>query len=514
MGFKQRISGVLLPISALPDSPLCGDFGDGARRFISFLHRAGQKAWQVLPLNPIDECFSPYSSLSTFAGDPIYIDINDLVRVGLLKPCDTAGIPQGPRVQAAFHVVRDVKMQLLHQAFENFHRSSGTKYHDAFERFVSETPWLGPHALFCAMSEKYGTPDWITWTDDDIRNADQDALKRTFADDSQLAKTAAFATFVQVIFDVQWNELRDYCQQHEVALIGDIPIYVSQHSVDTWANRHLFQLDSTGHMKRVAGVPADSFNPDGQRWNAPLYDWEVHKAEGYSWWLQRIGSALRRFDMIRLDHFIGFYNYFSMSPRHDDNDPGSWVPGPADDFFEAVLKQFPDAHLIAEDLGVMNPGVHQLREKFEFPGINVFQFQFDFRKNTDIMTEWKENSLVCTGTHDTNTLAAWFDEVLVDRKKPEPFWDCAFLLEMIKQSLPSGCPVNRETILWGIIRKVMSSPGKVSIFPMQDLLGLPASARINFPGRASGNWIWRLDESLLTDELADRLKQWTTEFGR
>jgi len=514
MGFKQRINGVLLPISALPGSPLCGDLGDGARRFVSFLHRAGQKAWQMLPLNPIDDCFSPYSSFSTFASDPIYIDTNDLVRAGLLKPCDVAGIPQGPKTQAAFRAVRDVKMKLLHQAFANFQRSQGTKYRDAFERFVDETPWLGPHAIFCALSEKYGTPDWTAWTDESLRNADQDALKRALANDPQLAKSAAFAAFVQVVLDVQWNELHDYCRHHGIALIGDIPIYVSQHSVDTWANRHLFQLDTTGHMARIAGVPGDSFNPDGQRWNAPLYDWEVHKTDGYSWWLHRIGNALRQFDMVRLDHFIGFYNYFSMPPQHDDDEPGSWIPGPADDFFEAILEQFPDAQLIAEDLGVMNQGVHQLRDKFEFPGINVFQFQFDFRKNTDLTAEWKENSLVCSGTHDTNTLSAWFDEVLEDRKKPEPFWDCAFLLDMIKQFLPPGCPVNRETILWGMIRQVMSSPGRVAIFPMQDLLGLPASARTNFPGRSSGNWVWRLDESLLTEELADRLNQWTTEFER
>jgi len=513
MGFKQRISGVLLPISSLSGSPLCGDLGNGARRFVEFLNRSGQKAWQMLPVNPIDECFSPYASISTFAGDPIYIDLEDLVRSGLLSPGDVAGIPQGPQSRAAFHVTRDVKMRRFHKAFENFRQTRNTKYHDAFNRFVSDTPWVGPHAAFCALSEKYETDDWTQWTDEDIKNADQKALKRAFAD-PDLETTVSFHTFLQVVFDVQWNELREYCRQHGIALIGDIPIYVSKHSVDTWANRYLFQLDADGHMTRVAGVPGDSFNPDGQRWNAPLYDWEVHKADGYTWWLYRIGNALRRFDMLRLDHFIGFYNYFSMTPQPDDKDPGFWVPGPAEDFFEAVLKEFPDAPLIAEDLGVMNPGVHQLRDKFDFPGTNVFQFQFDFRRNTDATAEWKENSLVCTGTHDTNTLSAWFDEVLADRKEPEPFWDFAFLLEMITHFIPSGCPVNRETVLWGIIRKVMSSPGRTSIFPMQDLLGLSSAARMNFPGHADGNWVWRLDESLLTEELADRLQQWTTEFGR
>jgi 4-alpha-glucanotransferase len=511
MGFKQRISGVLMPISSLPGSPLCGNLGSGARRFVDFLSRAGQKAWQVLPVNPIDECFSPYASISTFAGDPIYIDLEDLVRAGLLQSSDLAGIPQGPRSRSAFHVVRDVKMPLLHKAFENFRQTHGTKYHDAFDDFNEQ--WIESHATFCAFSEEFGTDDWTKWLSDGVRNADPDAIKRAIAD-FDLAQSVNFHTFLQVVFDVQWNELHDYCRQHGIALIGDIPIYVSKHSVDTWANRHLFQLDSDGHMSRVAGVPADAFNPDGQRWNAPLYDWETHKTDGYSWWLHRIGNALRRFDMLRLDHFIGFYNYFSMTPEHDDNDPGMWMQGPAEDFFEAVLKKLLDAPLIAEDLGVMNPGVHQLRDKFGFPGINVFQFHFDFRRNTDATAEWKENSLVCTGTHDTDTLSAWFDEVLADRKKPEPFWDFTYLLGMIKEFIPPGCSVNRETVLWGVIRKVMSSPGNVSIFPMQDLLGLPSSARMNFPGHADGNWVWRLEESQLTDELTNRLKQWTVEFGR
>ena len=517
MGFKERISGVLMPISSLPGSPLCGDLGKNARRFVDFLNRAGQKAWQVLPVNPIDDCYSPYASISTFAGDPVYIDLEDLVHAGLLQPDDLAGIPQGPKTQSAFHAARDVKMKRLRKAFDTFlHRSAnggGTKYHAAFERFVDDSSWMGPHAAFCALSEIYGTVDWTQWKDEGVKRADQDAIKRVFAA-PEVAMSAAFHTFLQVLFDVQWNELHDYCRQHGIALVGDIPIYVSKNSVDTWANPQLFQLDAAGHMLRVAGVPADAFNPDGQRWNAPLYDWEVHKADGYSWWLYRIGNVLNRFDMLRLDHFIGFYNYFSMPVLPVPDDPGAWLPGPADDFFDTLLKEFPEAVLIAEDLGVMNPGVHQLRDKYDFPGINVFQFQFDFRRNTDATAEWRENSLVCTGTHDTDTLSAWFDEVLADRKKPEPFWDCSFLIEMIKSFIPSDCPVDRETVLWGIIRKVMSSSGNVAIFPMQDLLGLPTSARMNFPGHASGNWVWRLDEALLTDELTERLRHWTAEFGR
>ena len=515
MDLKQRICGVLMPLSSLPGSPFCGDLGAGARRFADFLARSGQKAWQMLPVNPIDACFSPYASVSTFAGDPIYIDLEDLVRVGLLKAEDIADIPDGPIGQTAFNAARDIRMRRLKKAYVTFQQKQGlsqaTKYNLAFERFVDENLWVGPHALFCALGEKFGSADWTTWPEEGLRRADPDALRRV---QPELEKSIDFHTFLQSVFDVQWTELHDYCRNLGIGLIGDVPIYVSKDSVDTWANTKLFQLDEQGNMVRIAGVPGDSFNPDGQRWNAPLYDWDVHKAEGYSWWLHRLGNSLRRFDAIRLDHFIGFYNYFSMTPEPVVGDPGYWIPGPADDFFDAVLKAFPDAQLIAEDLGVMNLGVHQLRDKYEFPGINVFQFYFDFRRNTDATEEWATNSLVCSGTHDTDTLAAWFDEVLADRERPEPFWDADFLLEMLTPFVPPGLTVDRNTILWAILRKIMSTKGNVAMFPMQDLLGLPTGARMNFPGHAEGNWVWRLDEAFLTDELSDRLLAWTREFGR
>ncbi|MDR2116366.1 MAG: 4-alpha-glucanotransferase [Planctomycetaceae bacterium] len=512
MDLKQRISGVLMPLSSLPGSSFCGDLGKGSRRFADFLSRSGQKVWQLLPVNPIDNCFSPYASVSTFAGDPIYIDLEDLVHAGLLEPEEIFSTPFAPKNKTVFHAAREIRMQHLKKAFERFRRLSvSTKYHTAFDKFVDENPWIGPHALFCALSEKFGTFDWTSWHDKALRHADQEALRRIYP---ELEESILFQTFLQLVFALQWDEFHDYCRNLGISLIGDIPIYVSKNSVDTWSDPRLFQLDEQGHMNRVAGVPADSFNPDGQRWNAPLYDWEAHKSENYAWWAFRIGNSLQRFDAIRLDHFIGFYNYFSMTPQPDPNDNGYWVSGPAYDFFDTILREFPNAQLIAEDLGVMNTGVHQLRDHYGFPGINVFQFHFDFRRNTDATAEWKENSLVCTGTHDTNTLAAWFDEVLADRKKTEPFWDLPFLMEMLKPFVPSGSTLNRRTVIEAIIRKVMSSRGNVAIFPMQDLLQLPTEARMNFPGHAEGNWVWRLDESLLTDELSQQLEHWTIEFNR
>ncbi|MGL4593608.1 MAG: 4-alpha-glucanotransferase [Thermoguttaceae bacterium] len=515
MNLNQRFSGVLLPLSSLPGNPCCGGLGAGARRFVDFLAKSGQKAWQMLPVNPTDDCFSPYASISTFAGDSIYIDLDDLVEVGLLTPNEIANLPRGPIRHTAFHVARDTRKSCFHKAFERFKQFSKsgttTKYHAAFDAFIDRASWIGPHAIFCALCEKFGTNDWSHWPDEAIRRADQSALHIVY---SEMEDEIAFHTFLQLVFDVQWSELRNYCHEKQIMLIGDIPIYVSKNSVDTWADPHLFQLDSEGNMTRVAGVPGDSFNPDGQRWNAPLFNWESHRAEDYSWWIHRLRNALNRFDAVRLDHFIGFYNYFSMLPSPDPNDLGEWIPGPASEFFETILREFPDAQLIAEDLGVMNPGVHQLRDQFGFPGINVFQFHFDFRRNTDATSDWKTNSLVCTGTHDTDTLSGWFDAVLEDRKRPEPFWDFPYLLSLIKENMPKDVPVNRNTILWGIVRKVLASSGNVAIFPMQDLLGLPTNARMNFPGRTDGNWTWRLDESLITDELADRLRTWTQEFGR
>ncbi|MDR1925853.1 MAG: 4-alpha-glucanotransferase [Planctomycetaceae bacterium] len=509
--FDRRLSGVLLPLSSVSGNPCCGGLGVGAYRFADFLHRAGQRIWQFLPLNPVDSCFSPYASISTFAADPLYVDLADLVRVGILDAADLSQLPAGPRSSCAFCAANDFRRSLLHKAVDRFKNSQGTKYHELYDEFIGKNSWVKPHSIFCAISDHFGTIDWSSWSSSGLRRLEESELLSV---SRQLQAEIEYHIIVQLFFDVQWNEFHDYCRSLGISLIGDVPIYVSRSSVDTWLNRELFQIDDDGKMTRVAGVPADSFNPDGQRWNAPLYNWERHQADDFSWWTQRIANSMGRFDAVRLDHFIGFYNYFSLPVEVDAADAGFWTAGPRDAFFDTIFNKIPDANLIAEDLGVMNTGVHQLRDKYNLPGINVFQFHFDFKKNIDATEEWREKSIVCTGTHDTDTIAAWFDEVLKDRKKPEPFWDFDFLYNMIKSSLPSGTQINRQTILWGIIRKVMQTRGNLAIFPLQDLIGLNSEARINFPGRSKGNWLWRVDESLLTNDLADRLAEWTKETKR
>ncbi|MGL6227107.1 MAG: 4-alpha-glucanotransferase [Thermoguttaceae bacterium] len=517
MNLKERTSGILLHLSSLPGKSCCGDLGEGARKFADFLQDAGQRNWQMLPVNPIDLYHSPYASVSAFAGEPIYIDLDDLVEQGLLDSESIDWEPQGPRGRTAFSAARDYRELRWIQAYKRFKQGrGGEKYRTAYPQFMEENrSWVLNHALYCTLAEHFGTFHWNDWPDAALRRANPAALEQL---GREFGERIDYHIFLQLVFDVQWSSFRSYCRDRGIGLIGDVPIYVGAASADTWGNSRLFQLDEEGNMSRVAGVPADSFNPDGQRWNSPLYDWEVHKATDYEWWRTRIRTCLRRFDVVRLDHFIGFYNYFSMPPEPDPADLGSWISGPADHFFDAILEEFPKTSFIAEDLGVMNAGVHALREKYEFPGMNVFQFSFDYRRNSDPSLNWKPISVVCTGTHDTTTLGAWLEEVVADSRKAEPFWDYEFIVSLLQPFMQDGMmpkgSVNRDSLRWGIIQKVLQSPGNTAIFPMQDLLGLDKTARMNFPGHAENNWVWRLEPGCLTPELASKLRMMTERSGR
>ena len=536
MNLHERSSGILLHLSSLPGPQCCGDMGPVARRFADFLAQAGQRWWQMLPINPIDGNFSPYSSVSAFAAEPLYIDLQDLMQQGLLEPGELEWQPEGPRNHTAYHVARDYRQQRWWKAFERFQdRKGGEKYAEAAEGFMNDNPWIHRYAIFMALSEHYGTQDWPSWPEEPIRDGHPEALQVV---KEQLAPRVAFHAFLQLVLDVQWRELRQYCNERGIGLIGDIPIYVSARSADTWANPHLFQLDKRGRMERVAGVPGDDFNPEGQRWNAPLYRWDVHKDDGYAWWLARIRNTLKHFDAVRLDHFIGFYNHFSMPPQPDPEDEGVWVVLPQDELFEKVFETMPHAQFIAEDLGVMNEGVDALRDKFNFPGMKVFQFSFDYYRSDDPTTAWKPNSVVCTGTHDTPPLSTWLEELLLDRQLEKHRYNTEAILGMLRsfiggteewkqrfghQPLPDGRGrdwptepplVHRQALLRAMVEMTMHSPGNMSIIPMQDLIGAGPDSRMNFPGHTENNWCWRLDEAELTDELANHFAHLTWMYGR
>ncbi|MGL4942387.1 MAG: 4-alpha-glucanotransferase [Thermoguttaceae bacterium] len=527
MNLSTRSSGVLLHLSSLPGPPFCGSLGASARQFVDFLHEGHFRWWQMLPINPIDECHSPYSSASSFAGDTLYIDLEDIVNEGLLDHDDITWQPSVSKTRALFAAARDFRQTKWRKAFERFREGrGGEKYRNHYEAFAAESPWLASHAIFAALAEKFGTRQWSQWNDATLRRPTPQRLAEV---SRELEDEIAYHLFLQCVFDFQWQQLKRYCHERNVGLIGDVPIYVAGASVDTWANPTLFQIEPDGHLERVAGVPADAFNPDGQRWNAPLYRWEEHASTGYAWWIDRLKTCFRRFDAVRLDHFIGFYNYFSLPVEPTPNDPGAWIPGPGAALFDAVKTGLPNAQLIAEDLGVLKEGVTNLRQQFGLPGMKVYQFQFDFRANTNPIDSCDPNTVVCTGTHDTNTLSAWLDEVAADRLKPEPFWDWNFLWSQWKSFVagtpewhqrfggvprPDGsprhapsepAPMTRQTVLWSIIESVLHSPGNVAIFPMQDILGLGGTARMNFPGHVDDNWLWRMDENAASIPLAHHI---------
>ncbi len=575
MNLNERTSGILLHLSSLPGPHCCGDLGKIARRFADFLAQAGQKWWQMLPINPIDECFSPYSSISAFAGDPLYIDLDDLCEQGLLDPEDIAWGPVGPKNHTAYHVARDYRSVRWDKAFRRFQANrggekyrvayAGTAYDGAtyegavydgtvYERFAAENSWARPYALFCALAEKYGTQDWVLWPDEAVRHAQPEALRAVAG---ELAERIEYHLFLQLVFDVQWQELRRYCNDRGIGLIGDVPIYVSRQSVETWSETRLFQIDSHGHLERVAGVPGDSFNPEGQRWNSPLYRWDVHRDDGYAWWTARLVNTLKHFDAVRLDHFIGFYNYFSMPPENMPKeereaklqDPhltpeekakllGEWIIVPQDALFEKIRRVLPDSQFIAEDLGVLKEGVIELRNKFGFPGMNVFQFGFDFFRGDDPTIHWEPNSVVCTGTHDTPPLSAWLEELLLDHQLDNRRWNWDAILSMLKsfiggteewknrfghEPLPDGrsrdwpgeAPsFDKKTLIRAMIEMTMHSPGNTAVFPMQDIIAAGPESRMNFPGHAENNWCWRLDEADLTDDLANTLAYLTWLYRR
>jgi len=541
---STRSSGILLPLASLPDAPFRGDLGSGSRQFVDFLRDAGQTWWQMLPINPIDRHFSPYASVSAFAGEPLYIDLLHLTREGLLDDEDTAWQPSVPVGRVAYAAARDYCEQRLRKAFDRYRRGAGGDvFRRYFDQFAEENKfWLDDHAVFCALADRFGTQEWPLWDDVPLRRHNKDAVALAR---KSLAEDIAYHTFLQLVFDLQWRELREYCRRANIGLIGDVPIYVAAASADTWGNRRLFQLDEDGRLLRIAGVPGDSFNPEGQRWNAPLYSWHEHESEHYRWWLNRMRLTLQRFDAVRLDHFIGFENYFSLPQELSDEDRGHWYPGPGAKFFESILQAFPGARLIAEDLGVVHEGVINLRDKFAFPGMNVLQFHFDYRHDGDPTRCWSKNSIVCTGTHDTNTVMGWVHDIRRASETGNSPWDREYLIHLVRSYIPQhlatekigihtagdvlhdmerlstpmvseeGTPVpTREQVHSALLRMVMSSPGDVAIFPMQDILGLGGEARMNFPGTSEGNWVWRLDGTNLTPRLAASLYRMTSECER
>jgi 4-alpha-glucanotransferase len=479
----KRAGGVLLHITSLPSPYGIGTLGKAAEEFVDFLKAAGQKYWQVLPVNPVGYGNSPYQSYSAFAGEPLLIDLDDLVACGLIsrKKCENADFGADETFVDFKKVIR-VKMKLLNEAFKAFDEDV------AYLAFIKEeAAWLDDYALFMALKESHGGIAFTEW-DNAIRARRDDAVKKS-SDDPEIAKRVKFYKFTQYIFRRQWDKLRRYANKTGVKIIGDIPIYASPDSADVWTNPDLFLLDSAQKPLKVAGVPPDYFSKTGQLWGNPLYDWAAMKKDGYRWWIERFKNAAKLYDTIRIDHFRAFDTYWAVAFGEKTAINGKWLNGPGMDLFNAVNKEkdlagFP---IIAEDLGEIFDSVKVLLKQTGYPGMKILQFGFSGDDNEHLPHNYRKNMVVYTGTHDNSTIIG--------------------ALRSNKSAKAYVSPKLFEPLHFACIRSLFASSAALVLIPMQDLLGLDDRARMNRPGTVSDeNWIWRMKHGAAKPAIAKKLK--------
>ncbi len=491
-----RSSGILLHPTSLPGEYGIGDLGAGAYRFVDWLVAQGQSIWQVLPLGPTSYGDSPYQTLSAFAGNANLISLDSLVEDGLLRQSDLADTPPFPRHRVDYGWVIPYHNQKLALAYDNFRRSQDAELRGDFERFVHENRyWLEDFALFTAVKKEHKQRPWIEW-ESDLRRRDPAAMaraKETCADGIDRER------FRQWLFQRQWAALKDYAGRKGIRLFGDLPIFVAHDSADVWAHQQEYFLDEAGNPTVVAGVPPDYFSPTGQRWGNPLYRWEVMRESGYSWWIERIRFLLRLVDHIRVDHFRGFEAYWQIPASEPTAIKGAWVEGPGAHFFEAIEAALGELPIIAEDLGVITPGVEKLRDDFGLPGMKVLQFAWNNPSNPFLPHNHPVNCIVYTGTHDNNTTRGWWDKEADEGTRN-------FLKEYLGYDI--------HDIVWTLARVGMRSAGRVFIMPMQDVMSLGEASRMNKPGAPAGNWTWRITEDALQHPGKDALLHFTRLYQR
>lgn len=485
----MRKSGILMHISSLASDYGIGTIGKKAFEFVDFLKRTSQSYWQVLPLNPTDFGNSPYQSPCVFAGNPLLIDLDELVTSGLLNRDDLDGYYFGnDEEKVDFDAVKESHLQILKKAFLNFHI---TPDYIAFE---SENDyWLTDYALFMSAKKYFNGKPWYEW-EDGIKHHTQQAVHEYT---NQLWSDIAFYKFEQYIFFSQWKLLKKYAHENGIEIIGDIPIYAALDSSDVWANAKLFQLDKDCLPNAIAGCPPDAFSADGQLWGNPLYDWKAMKMSGYIWWIRRVKISCKLYDIIRLDHFRGFESYFSIPYGDENAKNGKWEKGPGMSLFKTLKKHVPEAEFIAEDLGFLTEEVHRLLADCGFPGMKVLQFAFDpYNDNPYLPYNYSENCIAYTGTHDNDTLTGWYEN---ETNK-----------EFIRDYLNVA---SDEWVPAAMIRTVLASPAKTAIIPIQDYLGY--GRRMNTPSTANDeNWSYRIKKDALHDGIAYHINHLTKLYKR
>ena len=488
----KRGSGILIHISSL-DSPFgIGDLGPKAYEFIDFLEKSKQDYWQVLPLNPTNliSCNSPYSSASAFAVNTLLISPELLVEDGLLSDADLKIFEGIDNHKVDYQAVSLAKEKILNKAFENLKNSSQDERFGAF--LLKHSYWLDDFADFMVFKKCFDLKCWSQWPDK-IRDRDIKAVEKLRQENNEAVLREKF---FQYIFFSQWYKLREYANRKNVRIIGDMPIYVTYDSVDAWTNSEIFKIDEHKNLKFLAGVPPDYFSATGQLWGNPVYDWEALKRQDYQWWIKRVRHNLDLFDLVRIDHFRGFVDFWQVPAGEKTAINGQWEKAPAYDFFNKLTKEFPDMPILAEDLGIITDEVRQTMKDFSFPGMKILEFAFyeDLEKHPYLPHNYTENCAAYTGTHDNNTLKGWFDNEL----KPE---DKQKLYHYIN-ARPSS-----DDMHWALIELLMRSAANLVIIPVQDVLGLDQSNRMNVPGVADGNWQWRVNSKALDDGIAARLRK-------
>ncbi len=485
-----RSCGVLMHITSLPSPEGIGTLGQAAYDFVDFLAEAGMRIWQMLPVGPVGGGDSPYQSASTFAGNAQLIDLAQLREDGLLDlPKDAWGC--GP---VDYPRVRAYKRMMLERAFQ----SSFSRLESEIEAFRQQNEWLDDYCLFEALREHFEYAPLGEWPDRAARMRDKGALKHYRA---LLSERIHYHMFLQYLFDRQWEKLKFYSQLKGVKLLGDLPIYVAADSADVWANPLLFKLDEERRPTRVAGVPPDYFTEDGQLWGNPVYDWKVHRKTGFDWWIKRMKGIEKRFDMVRIDHFIGLVNYYSVPYGAPNARDGKWRKAEGELLLKAVRRQLPQLDIVAEDLGVVNKRVTALRKLFRLPGMKILQFAYSSDlKNQDLPQNYKKNTVAYTGTHDNDTTLGWWTNGATEHEQ-------ALATELL------GLTPD-EDVLCRFIREAMMSRANTCILPMQDVLGLGSEARMNLPGTGSGNWRWRMSPDAIDESVTSWLKALVIESER
>lgn len=482
--WQTRQAGLLLHLSSLPGAGETGDLGSAARHFVDFLQASGFGVWQMLPIGPTQFDGSPYQSSSMHAGNPRFISIEPLVEAGWLP----AEMLQQERISDA------EKRRLLLRAWREFQRLGDPASRAALQSFIGDHPWLPDYSLFRALHEEQGG-SWWEWPEA-LRDRDPEALRQVR---ERLTQAVNYIQFEQYQFFQQWGALKRYANERGVQLFGDMPIFVAHDSAEVWSHRQMFLLDDQGQPEMVAGVPPDYFSTTGQRWGNPLYRWEAMQADGFSFWIERMKTQLRLFDLVRIDHFRGFESFWAIPASEEHAINGQWMDAPGDALFERLHEIYDPLPLVAEDLGIITPEVDALRQRYALPGMKVLQFAFSGESSNPYLPfRHEQNSVVYTGTHDNDTTRGWY----------------LSLDDSLRQYVDDYLGRSREPMPWPMIRAALASRSRLAIIPMQDVLGLDSSGRMNLPGTTGGNWNWRFDWSQVEGDLALRLYRRAEMYGR